>query len=212
MVKVNRVIQLCVLLFVGVWAATLVPVYGTEESPVDLQTASPQAQSDDSLVLRESQAQKGVESSGDQAKDTEEMTLVGQLRSRLSELDERERKIREEEERVAGLRRDLETLAAQQADALAEAEAIKAKHMKKVRIDPTQASLVRLVKVYEAMDSEEAALRIGEMREKLALDILARIKPKKAAGVLAGVEPKKAARLSEGLRVYVTYDQKPTDQ
>ncbi len=109
MVKVNRVIQLCVLLFVGVWAATLVPVYGTEESPVDQQTASPQAHSDDSLVLRESQAQKGVESSGDQAKDTEEMTLVGQLRSRLSELDERERKIREEEERVAGLRRDLET-------------------------------------------------------------------------------------------------------
>ncbi len=212
MVKVNRVIQLCVLLFVGVWAATLVPVYGTEESPVDQQTASPQAHSDDALVLRESQAQKGVESSGDQSKDTEEMTLVSQLRSRLSELDERERKIREEEERVAGLRRDLETLAAQQADALAEAEAIKAKHMKKVRIDPTQASLVRLVKVYEAMDSEEAALRIGAMREKLALDILARIKPKKAAGVLAGVEPKKAARLSEGLRVYVTHDQKPTDQ
>ena len=209
MVKVNRVIQLCVLLFVGVWSASLVPVYGTEESPVDQQTASPQAHSDDSLVLRESQAQKGVESSGDQAKDTEEMTLVGQLRNRLSELDERERKIREEEERVAGLRRDLETLAAQQADALAEAEA---KHMKKVRIDPTQASLVRLVKVYEAMDSEEAALRIGAMREKLALDILARIKPKKAAGVLAGVEPKKAARLSEGLRVYVTHDQKPTDQ
>ena len=212
MVNVNRVIQLCLLLFVGVWAATLVPVYGTEESPVAHQTASPPAHSEDSLVLRESHAQKGVESVGDQSKDTEEMTLVSQLRSRLSELDERERNIREEEERVAGLRRDLETLAAQQADALAEAQALKAQHMKKVRIDPTQASLVRLVKVYEAMDSEEAALRIGEMREKLALDILARIKPKKAAGVLAGVEPKKAARLSEGLRVYVRNDQKPADQ
>jgi flagellar motility protein MotE (MotC chaperone) len=52
------------------------------------------------------------------------------------------------------------------------------------------------------MDPEEGALRIEQMREGLALDILAGIKNKKAAGILAGVDPKKAARLSEGLRKY----------
>jgi flagellar motility protein MotE (MotC chaperone) len=52
------------------------------------------------------------------------------------------------------------------------------------------------------MDPEESALRIEQMREGLALDILAGIKDKKAAGILAGVNPKKAARLSEGLQHY----------
>jgi flagellar motility protein MotE (MotC chaperone) len=63
-------------------------------------------------------------------------------------------------------------------------------------------ALVHLIKIYESMDPEEAALRITEMRQGLALDILAGIKDKKAAGVLAGVEPVKAAKLSEGLRQY----------
>lgn len=201
--RFSRVIQFCALLLIGVWGGTLVPVYGTEDPQVDQQTSSAKTYSGESSVLTESQEPKGSVSGATHSENTEEMTLVSQLRSRLSELDERERNIREEEERVAGLRRDLEALAAQQADALAEAQVLKAQQKKKVQNDPTQESLVRLVKVYEAMDPEEAALRIGEMKEKLALDILAGIKPKKAASVLAGVEPKKAARLSEGLRVYI---------
>ena len=63
-------------------------------------------------------------------------------------------------------------------------------------------SLTHLTKVYEAMDPEEAALRIEKMKEGLALDLLARLKGKKAAGVLANVRPEKAARLTEGLRAY----------
>ena len=52
------------------------------------------------------------------------------------------------------------------------------------------------------MDPEEAALRISEMKESLALDILAGIKGKKAAGMLAAIKPAKAAKLTEGLRYY----------
>ena len=61
-------------------------------------------------------------------------------------------------------------------------------------------ALDHLIKIYEAMDPEEAALRLEQMKEGLALDLLAAIKGKKAAALLAGVSPAKAARLSEGLR------------
>ena len=49
---------------------------------------------------------------------------------------------------------------------------------------------------------KKGALRIEQMKEALALDILAGIKNKKAAGILAVVQPKKAAELSAGLRKY----------
>jgi len=128
---------------------------------------------------------------------SEESTLLEQLQARLKELDERERGLQQREERVAALQRDLEALAARQAK---EGKRLLAEEQRRyLEQDP---ALAHLIKIYESMDPEEAALRIEHMREGLALDILAAIKDKKAAGVLAGVEPVKAAKLSEGLRKY----------
>ena len=133
----------------------------------------------------------------------EEAALIQQLKSRLAGVEERERRLQKKEERVEGLQRDLEQLAARQtleAQRLSEREAaLKAERNRLVEEDP---SLTHLTKVYEAMDPEEAALRIEKMKEGLALDLLARLKGKKAAGVLANVRPEKAARLTEGLRIY----------
>ncbi|WNM56761.1 MotE family protein [Candidatus Nitrospira allomarina] len=132
-----------------------------------------------------------------------ETTLLEQLQSRLKEVEERERALQQREERLMALQQDLEALAARQTKEgkrlVGEASSLAEEQRRYVEQDP---ALIHLIKIYESMDPEEAALRIAEMREGLALDILASIKDKKAAGVLAGVEPVKAARLSEGLRRY----------
>ncbi|RMH05420.1 MAG: hypothetical protein D6704_09605 [Nitrospirae bacterium] len=141
----------------------------------------------------------------EQDKDVEEShSLIKQLKARLRELEEREARLREKRERLQALEKDLKALAERQAQLAKEtAAAREAAKAKRAKEDPTAASLAHLIKVYGAMDPEEAALRIGKMKESLALDILVGLKEKQAANILAGVEPAKAARLSEGLRHYV---------
>lgn len=131
-----------------------------------------------------------------------ELKLVEKLQARLQQLDQREQQIQDDEQRLGALRRDLEGLASRQEKAIAEAMAIRESQKVSNKIDESQESLNHLIKVYEAMDPEEAALRISKMDEMLALDILAGIKDKKAAGMLAGIEPSKAAKLTKGLRYY----------
>lgn len=132
---------------------------------------------------------------------TEEHTLLEQLQARLKAVEERERELQIREERVAALQRDVEALAARQSKEAqrlgSQASALKEEQQEFLAQDP---ALDHLIKIYESMDPEEAALRIEQMKENLALDLLASIKGKKAAALLAGVSPLKAARLSEGLR------------
>ena len=132
---------------------------------------------------------------------SEEALLVQKLKQRLQQLDEREQRLLQRQDRLEKLRKDLEGLAARQAK---EAERLTNQatelESKKPGGGQKDRSLIHLIKVYEAMDPDEAAVRIEEMKEELALDILAGIKDKRAALVLAGVKPEKAARLSEGLR------------
>lgn len=146
---------------------------------------------------------QSVDAGLDENEVSAETTLLEQLKARLKEVEERERALQQREERLTALQQDLEALAARQAKEskrlVGEASLLEEEQRRYVEQDP---ALTHLIKIYESMDPEEAALRIAQMREGLALDILASIKDKKAAGVLAGVEPAKAARLSEGLRRY----------
>ena len=132
---------------------------------------------------------------------SEEATLITQLQERLKELQEREQRLHQKQTRLEGLQQDLEALAARQ---VKEAERLK-KRASQLEEEKNQTveddpSLRHLVKVYNAMDPEEAALRIEKMDKHLALEILAGIKDKKAAVVLAGVKPEQAALLTQGLR------------
>lgn len=134
---------------------------------------------------------------------SEEATLLEDLQARLKEIEQRERGLQLREEQVLALQRDVEALAARQAKEAKRLEKqAAALHEEQRRYLEQDPSLVHLLKIYESMDPEEGALRIEEMREGLALDILSGMKNKTAAGILAGVDPKKAARLSEGLRKY----------
>jgi len=196
------VIKLWIVLALGLMVSTIWPSYESEGEGQPQEASPEKSQAVDSQIpdLQTSGGPK-EETASDENK-SEEATLVERLRARSKELEKRAQRVQEEEQRIDALRRDLEALAKQQAKVAEAAAALEAKKSK-VKEDPAQKSLAHLIKVYEAMDSDEAALRIGEMKESLALEILAGIKEKKAASMLAGVEPAKAARLSEGLRFYV---------
>lgn len=144
---------------------------------------------------------QGVDDDVFEIQPSEEKTLVEKLQERLRAVEERERELQLREERVAALQRDMEALAARQAKEAerleTRASALEEEQRRFLAQDP---ALDHLIKIYESMDSEEAALRIEQMKEELALDILAALKGKKAGAVLSGVNPAKAARLSEGLR------------
>jgi len=134
---------------------------------------------------------------------SEEATLLEDIQARLKKIEERERGLQLREEQVEALQRDVEALAARQVkEAKRLATETAAFHEEQRRYLEQDPSLVHLLKIYEAMDAEEGALRIEKMTEDLALDILAGIKNKKAAGILANIKPRKAARLSEGLQRY----------
>ena len=151
----------------------------------------------------DSQEKQHVEDDFEETPRSAETTLLEDLQARLKEVEERERGLQLREEQIVGLQQDLEALAARQAKEAKrleqEASALSDVQRRYLEQDP---ALVHLLKIYEAMDPEEGALRIEKMRESLALDILAGIKNKRAAGILAGMNPKKAAKLSEGLRKY----------
>jgi flagellar motility protein MotE (MotC chaperone) len=176
------------------WWPVVVIVWATAAWSVDAMTEQ---------IPPDSHENQQVEDEYSDEPRSEEATLLDQLQAQLKEVEERERGLQLREEQVLALQRDVEALAARQAKEAKllkqEAAALSEEQRRYLAQDP---SLVHLIKIYESMDPEEGALRIEQMREGLALDILAGIKNKKAAGILAGVSPQKAARLSEGLREY----------
>jgi len=192
-----------ILIGFGLIGLTWLPVYGVAEqddsaSRVTQETDSNGAPDGDSRSLDQVTTNSPEETMGD----SPEMTLFQQLEARSRELEKRDQALSDEAQRLETLRQDLEALAREHAEAIAEAVKYRDAQKAQKKIDPTEQSLEHLIKVYEAMDAEDAALRLEKMKEPLALDILAGIKEKKAASMLAGVEPGKAARLTEGLRNY----------
>ncbi len=188
--------------------SVVVPVYVTGSEQQAPSSGSKAENSHSMDAQADTQAEAPVHASMTSSQATEpqalspELTLVEKLQARLHQLEEREQRIQDEEQRLGVLRRDLEQMATRQGKAMAEAMAVRETQQETGKDDGSEKSLKHLLKVYEAMDPDEAALRISKMKVSLALDILAGIKDKKAAGMLAGIEPGKAAKLTEGLRYY----------
>jgi flagellar motility protein MotE (MotC chaperone) len=61
------------------------------------------------------------------------------------------------------------------------------------------AEMKHLVRTYEAMQPEEAAMRLSLLAERKAVAILTAMKSKKAGGVMGLMEPEKAASLTSAM-------------
>lgn len=123
--------------------------------------------------------------------------VLGMLDLRKRDLDRREEAVRQNEERLMIVRAELERV-------LAKNEALE-KRIETVRAKPdqpspkerlAQAQKNQLAKMYEAMPSEDAAVRLERMPDQKAIEILRLVKTKSAAAILAQVKPEHAAKLS----------------
>jgi len=109
---------------------------------------------------------------------------------RALELAEREKAIKAEEERLVALRKEVEEKIAKYEKLLGEAEG-----REKRRQEEEDAKADQLVKLFEGMPPEGAAVRLEALDDKTAAFILGKMKGRKASNVLAVMEPKRAAVL-----------------
>lgn len=120
---------------------------------------------------------------------------------RAAELAERERAVREDEQRLLALRKEVDAKIAKYELLLADAEA-----KEKRRREVDEAKVDTLVKLFEGMTPEAAAPRIEALDDGMAAGILSRMKGRKASNVLAVMEPGKAAdlvrRIASGVKIF----------
>ncbi len=120
--------------------------------------------------------------------------IIGYIKKKNIELAEKEEAMKIEEERLNALRKDVderinkyESLLKEIEHAINKIEAIKNER------------IAHLIKIYEAMPAEEAALRLSALDESTAKKVILGMKNKKAAAVLAAMDPKKAASMTESM-------------
>ena len=123
--------------------------------------------------------------------------VLGMLDLRKRDLDRREEAVRQNEERLMIVRAEVEKVLAKNEALEKRIESVRAKadqQAPKERL--AQAQKNQLAKMYEAMPSEDAAIRLERMPDQKAIEILRLVKTKSAAAILAQVKPEHAAKLS----------------
>lgn len=123
--------------------------------------------------------------------------VIGMLDLRKRDLDRREDAVRQNEERLMIVRAEVEKVLAKNEVLEKRIESVRAKadqQLPKERL--AQAQKNQLAKMYEAMPSEDAAVRLERMPDQKAIEILRLVKTKSAAAILAQVKPEHAAKLS----------------
>ncbi len=118
--------------------------------------------------------------------------LIKAIEKRTAELDERQAHLETREQQLKLMEQEVGAMLNRNTKLREEIE------QKQAQISAVnEQKLQTLSKTYAAMPAEEAALRLEQMEESLALNILARSKPKIAAKFLASMKPEKAAKLSQ---------------
>ncbi|HMK65816.1 MAG TPA: hypothetical protein VK564_08470 [Thermodesulfobacteriota bacterium] len=116
------------------------------------------------------------------------------IEQKRQELNEREARLRKEEERLKAIQKDVEGRIEKLNQMLTQVEE-GLKKLGEVRSERVE----QLVKAFEAMPSEEAGLRLNSLEKSLAVQIVFKMKSKKAGAVLATMDPKKVAELTEAI-------------
>ena len=111
---------------------------------------------------------------------------------RQQELVEKERRLKSEEERIKNIEKEVEAKIQKLNQLLSQIE-INLKKLSEVRSE----RISHLVRTFEAMPPEEAAVRLSALEKSLATQILFKMNSKKAGPVMALMDPKKVAEISE---------------
>ncbi len=120
--------------------------------------------------------------------------VFSSIKEKTQELRTSEEMFRVEEERLQGLRVEVDTRIT---ELIQEREGLE-KALKTMKSEGDE-GMRSLAKIYENMPTEEAASRIERLEERLAVKILKSMNTRVSGKVLAFVAPSKAARLTKGL-------------
>ncbi|NOZ25427.1 MAG: hypothetical protein GXO94_04980 [Nitrospirae bacterium] len=118
--------------------------------------------------------------------------MLQYLQSKGAELDKKEQMLEEREKELQDLEEDITARIKEYEAILGRVEDILAKIEKN-----KEEKIQHVVKTYEKMQPEEAAVRIEKLDQRTAVKVLAFMKPRKAANILSMMSPRKAARLTE---------------
>ncbi len=116
------------------------------------------------------------------------------LEQKRQELTEKESRLKKEEDRIRTIEKEVEAKIQKFNQLLAQVE----EGLKKLEEFRSE-RIGHLVKTFEAMPPEEAALRLVNVEKSLAVQIIFKMNAKKAGAVLGQMEPKKVAEFTEGL-------------
>lgn len=111
---------------------------------------------------------------------------------------DREIELKREIERLDEIKKDVESKIEKNMQLLSKIEGVlkELQNIKNERIDS-------IVKIYESMPANEAAQKLSNVDEELAVKILLKMNNKKAGKILANMETKKAVSLTEKLGLSV---------
>jgi flagellar motility protein MotE (MotC chaperone) len=116
------------------------------------------------------------------------------IEQKRQELNEREDRLKKEEERLKAVQKEVEGKIEKLNQMLSQLEE-SLKKLGEVRSE----RMGHLVKTFEAMPPEEAAVRLSTIEKSLAVQIVFKMTSKKAGAVLASMDPKKVAEITEGV-------------
>lgn len=126
----------------------------------------------------------------------DEKGLLAAINRRQNELDARENEVKLREERLGLIKKDIDDKITELNKVRKEIEAFVE------RIDAANNERVKkLVKIYEAMNPEEAAPRIEKLDSETAVQILTVMTEKKAARILEFMNVERSAALSQSLKL-----------
>jgi flagellar motility protein MotE (MotC chaperone) len=116
------------------------------------------------------------------------------LEQKRQELNEKEKRLKSEEERVKNIEKEVEGKIQKLNQILSQIES-SLKKLAEVRTE----RIDHLVKTFEAMPPEEAAVRLSALDKLLAVQIIYKMNSKKAGPVMALMEPKKVSEITEAI-------------
>lgn len=120
--------------------------------------------------------------------------LLKIVEKKQTELKDRENQLRQEEKRIETLRKDLDERIAKYTKILAQIESL----LKKIEQIKDQ-NFEQIVRTYEAMPPEDAAIKLSALDEELAVKIISKMKYKKAAAIMALMDTKKATNITQSM-------------
>ncbi|MBI5599105.1 MAG: hypothetical protein HY890_05135 [Deltaproteobacteria bacterium] len=128
--------------------------------------------------------------------------MVEAVKKRAMELDEREERLRIEEEGLKAVKAEVEGRIAELS-----MEREKVEKVLTAMKEEGKKGMENLAKVYETMAAEEAAARMEKMDMELAVKLLLSMKNKTAGRILAFVEPQKAAHMTREMSKGMMHEQ-----